>query len=144
MLLQIEQYTLKNQTSSLIPKILLKLRWDHLHRGRQMQLEYVKIAFFDQPRNLRLRRLIADLYPCATTLHVDDGRWRSLMQSIVEVWSLFHGLLLRCYLPLCYNRHNLTPEKRDNSYSPHPLTPTSCLSNNIQLITGISPCCRCL
>jgi len=40
--------------------------------------------------------------------------------------------------------HNLTPEKRDNNYSPHPPTPTSCLRNNIQLITGISPCCGCL
>ena len=40
--------------------------------------------------------------------------------------------------------HNLTPEKRDNNYSPHSLTPTSCLRNNIQLITGISPCCGCL
>ena len=35
-------------------------------------------------------------------------------------------------------------EKRDNNYSPHPLTPTSCLRNNIQLITAISPCCGCL
>ena len=23
--------------------------------------------------------------------------------------------------------HNLSPEKRDNNYTPHPLTPTSCL-----------------
>jgi len=40
--------------------------------------------------------------------------------------------------------HDLTPEKRDNNYSPHTLTPTSCLWNSIQLITGISPCCGCL
>jgi len=35
-------------------------------------------------------------------------------------------------------------EMLENNYSPHPLTPTSCLRNNIQLITGISPCCGCL
>jgi len=40
--------------------------------------------------------------------------------------------------------HNLTPEKRGNNYSPHLLTPTSCLRNNIQLIPGILLCCGCL
>ena len=61
---------------------------------------------------------------------------------------LFHDLLLRSYLYHCVwsviTAHNLTPEKRDNNYSPHPLTPTSCLRNNIQLKTGIFPCCGCL
>jgi len=62
--------------------------------------------------------------------------------------SLFHDLLLRSYLYRCVwsviAAHNLTPEKRDNNYSPHPLTPASCLRNNIQLITGISHCCGCM
>ena len=61
---------------------------------------------------------------------------------------LFHDLLLRSYLYhfvwSVITAHNLTPEKRDNNYSPHPLIPTSCLRNNIQIITGISPCCGCL
>jgi len=59
--------------------------------------------------------------------------------------TLFHYLLLRSYLYHCVRSvitaHVLTPEKRDNNYSPHSLTP---LRNNIQLITGISPCCGCL
>jgi len=62
--------------------------------------------------------------------------------------SLFHDLLLRSHLYhwvwSVITAHNLTPEKRDNNYSLHPLTPTSCLRNNIQLITGISPCSGCL
>ena len=32
-----------------------------------------------------------------------------------------------------------TPEKRDNNYLPHRLTPTSCLRNNIQLILSSRP-----
>ena len=60
--------------------------------------------------------------------------------------DLFHDLLLRSYLYHCVwnviTAHNLTPEKRDNNYSHHPLTPTACLRNNIQLISGISPCCE--
>jgi len=65
------------------------------------------------------------------------------------ICTLFHDLLLCSYLYHCVTvwsvitAHNLTPEKRENNYSPHPLTPTSCLRNNIQLITGISPCCGC-
>ena len=62
--------------------------------------------------------------------------------------SLFHDLLSRSYLYHCVwsviTAHNLTPEKPDNNYSPDPLIPTSCLRNNIQLITGSSPCCGCL
>jgi len=61
---------------------------------------------------------------------------------------LFHDLLLRSCIYHCVwsviTAHNLTPEKRDNNYSPHPLIPISCLRNNIQLITGICPCCGCL
>jgi len=49
---------------------------------------------------------------------------------------LIHDLLFRSYLYHCVwsviTAHNLTPEKHvNNSYSPHPLTPTSCLRNNI-------------
>ena len=67
----------------------------------------------------------------------------------IEVYRrLFHNLLLRSYLYHCVwsviTAHNLTPEKRDNNYSPHPLTPTSCLRNNIQLTTVILPCCGSL
>ena len=40
------------------------------------------------------------------------------------VCILFHDLLLRSYLYHCVwsviTAHNLTPEKRDNNYSPHP------------------------
>jgi len=62
---------------------------------------------------------------------------------------LFHDLLLRSYLYYCVwsviTAHNLTPESvHDNNYLPHPLTLTSCLRNNIELITGISPCYGCL
>ena len=39
---------------------------------------------------------------------------------------LFHDLLLRSYLYRCVwsviTAHNLTPEKRDNNYSPHPVS----------------------
>jgi len=62
-------------------------------------------------------------------------------------WAVFHDLLLRSYLYHCVwsviTAHNITPEKRDNNYSPHPLTSTSCLRNSIQLITGICSCCGC-
>ena len=73
----------------------------------------------------------------------------SLTQLRLEHYlPLFHDLLLRSYLYHCVwsviTVHNLTPEKCDNNYSPHHLTPTSCLRNNIQLITGISRCCGCL
>ena len=58
------------------------------------------------------------------------------------VFVLFHDLLLRSYLYHCVwsviTAHNLTPQKRDDNYSPHALTTISCLRNNIQLITGIS------
>jgi len=69
--------------------------------------------------------------------------------NLGKCWlNLFHDLLLRSYLYHCVwsviTAHNLTPEKRDTNYSPHPLIPTSCLRNNIQLITGVSPCCGCL
>ena len=56
--------------------------------------------------------------------------------AVVSV--LFHDLLLRSCLYHCVwsviTAHNLTPEKHDNNYSPHPLILTSC----------ISPCCGCL
>jgi len=61
---------------------------------------------------------------------------------------LFHDLLLSYNLYLCVwgviTAHNLTPEKGDNNHSPHALTPTSCLRNNSELITGLSRCCGCL
>jgi len=54
------------------------------------------------------------------------------------VWcNLFHHLLLRSYLYHCVwsviTAHNLTPEKRDNNSSPHPLTPTTCLRSTFKL-----------
>jgi len=48
-------------------------------------------------------------------------------QDYYDNTVLFHDLLLRSYLYHCVwsviTAHNLTPEKRDNNYSPHPLTP---------------------
>ena len=42
--------------------------------GRQMQVRYVKFAFNDQSRRLRLRRFAAEnLYPFATVVRVQDG-----------------------------------------------------------------------
>jgi len=62
---------------------------------------------------------------------------RPIARRLLRV--LFHDLLLRSYLYhwvwSVITAHNLTPEKRDYNYSPHPLTPTSCLRNDIQLIT---------
>ena len=85
-------------------------------------------------------------------LAVCDNVQQSIMPLQLLQWYkvciLFHDLLLRSYLYHCVwsviTAHNLTPEKRYNNYSPHPLIPSSCLRNNIQLITGISPCCGCL
>jgi len=55
----------------------------------------------------------------------------------IKQWYLFHDLLLRSYLCHCVwsvtTAHNLTPEKRDDNYSPYPLTPTSCLRYKIRL-----------
>ena len=57
----------------------------------------------------------------------------SVSQTVVQVshTHLFHDLLLCSYLYHCVcsviTAHNLTPDKRDNNYSPHPLTPTLCL-----------------
>jgi len=56
---------------------------------------------------------------------------------------LFHDLLLRSYLYHCVwsviTAHNVTPEKHDNNYSPHPLSPTSCLHDaNFNVYSGIS------
>jgi len=67
------------------------------------------------------------------------------LSETIQYLSLFHDLLLCSHLYHCVwsviTAHNLTPEKRDNNCSPHLLIPSSCLRNNIQLITGISPCC---
>ena len=61
--------------------------------------------------------------------------------------NLFHDLRLRSFLYRCVlsviTAHNLTPEQRDNNYAP-PSNPHFCLRNNIQPITGMSPCCGCL
>jgi len=50
---------------------------------------------------------------------------------------LFHGLLLRCSFYHCVwsviTAHNRTPEKRDNNYSAHPVTPTMCLRSIFKL-----------
>jgi len=56
--------------------------------------------------------------------------------DIASIFCLFHDLLLRSYLYHCVwsvtTAHSFTPEKRDNNYSSHSLTPTWCLRNNIQ------------
>jgi len=64
--------------------------------------------------------------------------------ALLILWATFTLLSLLLCLE-CYNRpYNLTPEKCDNNYSPHPLTPTSCLRNNIQRITDVISPCGCL
>jgi len=84
---------------------------------------------------------------CKRSLTI-NGSPIAILRTIVLY--LFHhvDLLLRSYLYHCVRSvitaHNLTPEKRDHNYSPRPLTPTLCLRNSIQLITGILPCCGCL
>jgi len=59
------------------------------------------------------------------------------LRERLEVDDLFHDLLLRFYLYHCVwsviTAHNLTPEKRDNNYSPHPLTPTTGLRSTFKL-----------
>jgi len=87
----------------------------------------------------RLNRFFGDKYK--------TGSWQ-LHFCVYYIHSarskyLFHDLRLLSYLYHCVwsviTAHNLTPEKCDNNYSPNPLTPTSCLRNNIQPIhTGIS------
>jgi len=83
----------------------------------------------------------------AAARHVQTFELGSTWQRKACV-DLFHDLLLRSYLYHCVwsviTAHNLAPEKRGNNYVLHPPCPTSCLCNNIQLITGISPCCGCL
>jgi len=79
---------------------------------------------------------------CTCTFHGDEFVLLTNMNKSVTVlvayfMTYFYGPI---FVLSVTTAHNLTPEKRDNNYSPHPLTPTSCLRNNIQLITGISPC----
>jgi len=79
-----------------------------------------------------------------TKIHdIDDLRKRLMLGLTFISWPTFTLLSLPCVWSVI-TAHNLTPEKRDNNYTPHPLTPTTCLRNNIQLITGISPCSGCL
>jgi len=104
------------------------------------------------PRNAGFRTNSITAHRCPSSLRVfiHDFLVMFLAQLPLSAQyiGLFHDLLLRCYLYHCVwciiNAHNLTPEKRDNNCSPHPLTLTSCLRNNIQLIHVISPCCGCL
>ena len=64
--------------------------------------------------------------------------------ALLISWPTFTLLSLPLCLE-CYNRpYNLTPETCDNNYSPHPLTPTSCLRYNIQRITDAIFPCGCL
>jgi len=60
---------------------MLKLRLNHPQAAAPNAGGVGKIAFFDQARNLRLRRIIADLYPCITTLRVDNVAGASVMQT---------------------------------------------------------------
>jgi len=58
----------------MMQKISTNFRWDYLLRGRQMQVGYVKIAFFDRSRSLQLRRLIVENWCSSTTVvRVHDG-----------------------------------------------------------------------
>jgi len=75
---------------------------------------------------------------CNRTLLLATRRRYFISWPTFTLLSLYH-----CVWRLI-TAHNLTPEKRDNNYSNRPLTPTTCLRNNIQLITGISPNCGSL
>ena len=59
-----------------------------------------------------------------------DRRICCQLSSTDDRCQLIHDLRLRSYLYHCVwsvtTARNLTPEKRDNNYSPHPLTATSC------------------
>jgi len=58
---------------------------------------------------------------------------RSIGQRLRSPCDLLHDLLSSPISHRCVwsglTGHNLTPEKRDNNYTHHPLTPTSCLRN---------------
>jgi len=106
-----------------------------------------------QTLNFADSRLCHHRVPCRRPFHAPSFTTRRIWcgRSATAkplVYDFLHDLLLRSYLYHCVwsviTAHNLTPDKRDNNYLPHPLTPTSCLRNNIQLITGILPCCGCL
>jgi len=70
-----------------------------------------------QPPTFRPMSIVAKRSPIPATAEL-----------LLKVGSLFHDLLLRFYLYHCVRSvitaHNLTPEKHNNNYSPHPLTPT--------------------
>jgi len=62
--------------------------------------------------------------------------WQSHSNSVVNATS-FYDVLLRSYLYHCVwsviTAHNLTPEKRDNNYLPHPQTLTTRLRSTFKL-----------
>jgi len=64
-----------------------------------------------------------------------------ISELVVYLWVIKSGTVKRVWT---LDGQTLLQSKRDNNYWPHPLTPTSCLRNDIQLRTGISPCCGCL
>jgi len=117
------------------PDILASL--DTLSRLRPSNCGRIPILSAEQSKSVSTVKYLV-IAQCALT---------RLLTALTDFdyWKLFHDLLLRSYLYHCVwsvtTAHNVTPEKPDNNYSPHPLTPTWCLRNNIQLITGISPCC---
>jgi len=98
---------------------------------------YEHIAEWDQSIFCRPTRR-HQLLPPRTEYSYNLRRRRHDYELIAKTRTLFHDLLLRSYLYHCVwiviTAHNLTP----------PSNPTTCLRNNIKLITGISPCCGCL
>ena len=117
-----------------------------LTRCRTRQNSPPRVSFFDPIQPKATQSTVVGINKASGYKRYDTTSRK--LHSIVDVIILFHDLLLHCHLYRCVwsviTDHSLTPEKHDNNYSPHPPTPTSCVRNNIQLITGISPCCGCL
>ena len=95
-----------------------------------------------------VRKLLSEHTDAHTYMHTTNcSTWTIKLSnwsvtSVVEVQcnehaqGLFHDLLLRSYFYHCVwsviTAHNLTPEKRDNNYSPHPLAPTAYLRSTFK------------
>jgi len=93
------------------------------------------------PRVRIIRFLILPETDAETT---QDDRGACVLVCLYFIYDLlFRSCLYHCVWSVI-TAYDFIPEKRDNNYSPHPLTPTLCLRNNIQLITGTLPCCGCL
>jgi len=113
----------------------------------------LSIAIFSKPYLILLHRSLGDVDSerlrganiCFVSQYFTVGVNFAFMNTYNHIisWPILRSYLYHCVWSVI-TALNLTPEKRDNNYSPHPLIPTSCLRKNIQLITGISPWTGCL